>query len=229
MRSAKNVGRSIGLLFLVQVVLATPVYIVLLRPVTALGFLASAAGSAMQIKVAVLLSFGLGALTLSIAILGLPVFRRYSERMALAFLALSIINLATLAIESIALRNMLSLSQEYAKASAAHELLQTLGGLAHSTWYMAHHTNVMFAHAAVFVFNSILFHFALVPRALAAMGMAATLLSTTAVTRPLLGYRFVFLLIVPTALTQLALILWLVVKGFAERQGIVGVSAHEAI
>lgn len=81
---------------------------------------------------------------------------------------------------------------------------------------MAHHTNVTVAHATVFVFNWILFRFALVPRGLAALGMAATLLSTTAVALPLLGFRFVFLLIMPTALTQLVLMLWLLIRGFEE-------------
>lgn len=214
--SAKGAGRVIGALFLIQMVLATPVYIVMLRPVTALGFLAIAAGSAFQVRLAVLLSLGLGALTLAIAIVAMPVFRRYSERRAVTFLALSIVNLSTLAIESIALRNMLALSLEYARAGA-DERLQMLGGLAHSTWYMAHHTNVTVAHAAAFVFNWILFRFALVPRTLAALGMAATLLSTTAVALPLLGFRFVFLLIVPTAVTQLALVFWLLAQGFEER------------
>lgn len=216
LNSARSVGRVIGALFLIQVVLATPVYIVMLRPVTAPGFLATAAGSAFQVRLAVLLSLGLGALTLAIAIVGLPVFRRYSERMAVTFLALSIVNLTTLAIESIALRNMLALSLEYTRAGAG-QMLQTLGGLAHSTWYLAHHTNVTVAHAGVFVFNWILFRFALVPRTLAGLGMAATLLSTTAVALPLLGFRFVLLLIVPTALTQLTLIFWLLARGFEAR------------
>jgi hypothetical protein len=214
--SAKGAGRVIGALFLIQMVLATPVYIVMLRPVTAVGFLATAAGNAFQVRLAVLLSLGLGALTLAIAIVGLPVFRRYSERMAVTFLALSIINLSTLAIESIALRNLLALSLEYARAGGA-ERLEMLGGLAHSTWYMAHHTNVTVAHAAVFVFNWILFRYALVPRTHAALGMGATLLSTMAVGLPLLGFQFVLLLIVPTGLTQLALVFWLLARGFQER------------
>ena len=216
LNSARGTGRVIGALFLVQVILATPVYIVMLRPVTALGFLATAAESAFQVRLAVLLSLGLGALTLAIAIVGLPVLRRYSERMAITFLALTIVNLTTLAIESIALRNMLALSREYARRGPG-ELLQTLGGLAHSTWYMAHHTNVTVAHAAVFVFNWILFRFALVPRTLAALGMAATLLSTTGLALPLLGFRFTLLLIIPTALTQLALVFWLLARGFESR------------
>jgi hypothetical protein len=62
-----------------------------------------------------------------------------------------------------------------------------------------------------------LFRFALVPRTLAALGMAATLLSTAAVALPLLGFRFLLPLIVPTALTQLALVFWLLARGFHER------------
>jgi hypothetical protein len=146
-RSAKSVGRIIGLMFLVQMLLAPLVYLRLMRPVTAPGFLTSAAGSALQIRVAVLLTFGLGALTLAIAITATPVFRRYSERVALAFLALSIVGLATLAME-----------------------------------------------------------------------MAATLLSITVVTMPLLGYRFVFLMLIPVALSQLGLMPWLIVRGLQERR-----------
>ena len=216
MISARRTGRVVGALFLIQAVLATPVYIVLLRPVTSLGFLVTASGSAFQVRLALLLSLGLGGLTLAIAIVSLPIVRRYSEKMGLTFLALSIINVSTLALESIVLRSMLSLSLEYGRTGAGE--LQTLGTLAHATWVMAHHTNVTVAHAAVFVFNLILFRFALVPRVLAALGMAATLLSTTAVALPLLGFPFVFLLIMPTALTQLVLMLWLLIRGFEEPQ-----------
>lgn len=218
MRSAKSVGRIIGLMLLVQLLLAPLAYLGLMRPVTELGFLANAAGSALQIRVAVLLSLVGGALTLTIAIAAMPVFRRYSERMPLLFLALSVIGLSTLAMEMLAIRSMLSLSQEYAKASAANELFLTLGGMARSTWYWAHFTNLMVAHGTVFVLYGMLYRFALVPRALAAFGMAATLLSTTATTMPLLGYRFVFLMVMPAGLSQLALILWLIVRGFEERQ-----------
>ena len=54
------------------------------------------------------------------------------------------------------------------------------------------------------------------PRALAAFGLAATLISITAVVMPLLGYRFVFLMLIPVSLSQLALIAWLLARGFAE-------------
>ena len=70
MRTAKSVGRIIGVLFLVQVLLAPPVYTQwgMMGSVTAPDFLANAAGNAMQIRVAVLLTFVLSALTLAAAL-----------------------------------------------------------------------------------------------------------------------------------------------------------------
>jgi hypothetical protein len=219
MRTAKSVGRIIGVLFLVQALLAPPVYTQwgMMGSVTAPDFLANAAGNAMQIRVAVLLTFVLSALTLAAALMALPVFRRHSERMAFLFLALSVVGLATQVIESVATRDMLSMSLMYTKADAPKEFLETLGAVARSTWSSAHFVNLMLGHLKAFVFYVIMYRFALVPRVLGGIGMAATLLSTTAATMPLLGYRFSYLMIAPAAVTQLALTLWLIVKGFEER------------
>jgi hypothetical protein len=220
MRSAKTVGRIVGLLLLLQVLLALPVYtnFGMMRSVMAPDFLANAAANAMQIRLAVLLTFVLGALTLAVALVAMPVFRGHSERMALLFLALSVVGLASHAIESVAIRDMVSMSLMYTKASAPKELLETLGEMARSTWSSAHFINLMQGHIKAFVFFVIVYRFGLVPRALAAVGLAATCLSTTAATMPLLGYRFLYLMIAPAALTQLALTLWLIVRGFEERQ-----------
>ena len=219
MRTAKSVGRIIGVLFLVQVLLAPPVYTQwgMMGSVTAPDFLVNAAGKAMQIRVGVLLTFVLSALTLAAALVALPVFRRHSERMAFLFLAFSIIGLATQVTESVATRDLLSLSLAYTKADAPKDFLETLGTLARSTWSSAHFANLMLGHLKAFVFFVIMYRFALVPRVLGGIGMAATVLSTTAATMPLLGYRFSYLMIAPAAVTQLALTLWLIVKGFEER------------
>lgn len=216
MPSAKTVGRVMGLLFLVQGLLAPLVNFRWMTPATAPGFLANAAGSALQIRAALLLSLLLGGLTLSAAIMALPVFRQYSERMALLYVSLTVVGLSTLAMEGLAMRGMLSVSLEYAKAGAPNDLYQAWATLARTAWREAHFTNLMVAHATVFLLDCILFRFALVPRTLAALAMAAALLSAAAVLMPLLGYRFMFLTLIPTALTQLALILWLIVRGLED-------------
>lgn len=222
--SARRVGRRIGILLLVQAILAIPVFteVGMLRSIIVAGFLENAAGSAVQIRVALLLLFVLGALTLVVAIEGLPLFRRYAERMALAFLALSILGMALEGTETHAIRTMLSTSLQYAKPDAPKEILQVVASTARSTWSSAHFTNLMLGHLKLFVLYVILFRSALVPRALAGFGIAASILSMTAAIRALLGYRFLYALIAPAGLCLIFLSIWLVIRGFAEREPVEG-------
>jgi hypothetical protein len=138
--------------------------------------------------------------------------------MALLYLALSVLGLSTSALDNVAVLNMLSLSQEFAKAGAANELLQALGAMASSARYAAHYINVLVGGITSFVLVTILFRFTLVPRALAAFGLATFPVQMTAVAMPLLGYRYQAVMLMPAALSLLALVLWLIAKGFEERQ-----------
>lgn len=219
MRTSKSLGRIVGLLFLAQVFLAVPVYteVGMMRSVIGPNFLANAAGSAAQIRVAVLLTFVLGALTLAAALTAWPILRHHSERMALLFLSLCVVGLATQAIEAAATRDMVTMSLLYAKPDAPKELFEQLGPLSRSTWSSTHFVNLALGHVKAFTFYLIVFRFGLVPRALGGIGMAATALSTTAATMPLVGYPFSYALVAPAGLMQLVLSLWLIAKGFAER------------
>src|SRR6267378_8672229 len=100
MRSAKSTGRLIGMLLFVQLSgLIVP--FVLLHPLTTgpRDFLANAAGASLQIKVAVFLLFANCALTIGITVAAWPVFRQYSELMALWLLAVSVIMFSLQAID----------------------------------------------------------------------------------------------------------------------------------
>ena len=214
--SAVRVGRTAGILFLVQAVLAPPVYTAagLMRTVIARDFLENAAGSAMQIRCALLLVFVLGGITLAVALIVFPVFRRQSERMALLYLALAVVGVATQVIETVTVRIMLALSVSYTSGSAPREILSVLGPAARSAWSSAHFTNLLLGHITVMVFFVIVYRFAFVPRVIGVAGIAATLLSSTAATMPLLGSRFSYASIAPAALAQLALTGWLLWRGF---------------
>lgn len=65
---------------------------------------------------------------------------------------------------------------------------------------------------------SLLYRFALVPRALAAFGLITVVLHFTGITLPLfLGYRSLTLMGATMALSHIALALWMMAKGFEER------------
>jgi hypothetical protein len=219
MKSAKSTGRLIGMLLFVQLAgLIVP--FVLLNPLTRgpRYFLANAAGASFQIKVAVFLLFANCALTISIAIAAWPVFRQYSEAMALWLVAASVIMFSLQAVDNAHILSMLSLSQQYVQAGGPDELFQTLAAVVGSTRRWVHFTELLVIDAWIFVLYISLWRSALVPRALAAFGLITVMLHFTAIPlRGFLGYSLVTPLGVPMALSHLALALWLMAKGFKER------------
>ncbi|MBA3562917.1 MAG: DUF4386 domain-containing protein [Gammaproteobacteria bacterium] len=221
MGTAKGAGRTIGVLLLVQIAAAVLVNLVLIGPVITVppGFLVNAAASSLQVSLAVLVGLAAGALSVGIAIAAMPVFRQYSHAMALWLLVLAAVSFALTAVENTTVLSMLSLSQTYATANAAAgELFQTLRVVVASARNWAHYINLIFSGAMFSVFYAVLYRFALIPRALAAFGLAAVMLQLTAVTMPLFGRPVVFLMLLPLGLSHLALALWLIVRGFGQGQ-----------
>ncbi len=225
MRSAKSVGRLIGALLFVQLTgLIVP--FVLLHPLTTgpRDYLANAAGASFQIKLAVFLLFANCALTIGITIAAWPVFRQHSEAMALWLLAASVIMFALQAVDNAHILSMLSLSQQYAQAGGPDGLFQTLAAVVGSTRRWMHFTELLVIDCWIFLLYSILYRFALVPRALAAFGLLTVILHFIGIPLPgFLGYSVVTLMGVPMGLSHLTLALWLTVKGFG-----MGSLAHRA-
>jgi hypothetical protein len=219
MRSAKSVGRIIGILLFVQLAgLIVP--FVLLHPLTrgSRDFLANAAGASFQIKVAVFLLFANCALTIGIAITAWPVFRQYSEQMALLLVAVGVIMFSLQAVDNAHILSILSLSQQYGLAGGPDELFQTLAAAVGATRRWAHYSELLVIDAWIFLFYSLLYRFTLVPRVLAAFGLITVTLHFTGITLPLfLGYRSVTLMGATMALSHSALALWMMAKGFRER------------
>lgn len=229
MRSAKSMGRIIGILLFVQLVgLSLP--FILLMPATTSAFLENAAGASLQIKVAVFLLFANGALTIGITVAAFQVFRESGYKMALGFLALSVIWFSMQAVDNAHILSMLSLSQQYARGGPSNaELFGALGALARSTRRWVHYTELLVIDTWFFVFYGLLFRLSLVPRTLAGFGLMMVVVHTTAITLPIfLGYSSVPALGFSLALSHLALGTWLVVKGFGERRLGPRAKAHEA-
>lgn len=219
MGSAKSVGRTIGIMLLLQFLAGSLANFVLVHPVfSPPGFLVNAANSALQLGVSALLLLATGALSVGIAITALPLFRQYSHAMSFWFLALAVVGLSLAAVESSTLLSLLTLSQAYARADAADEtLFQTLRVVVASSRNWAHYIHLFLGGTMYLVLYGLLYRFVLIPRALAAFGLVAVLLQLITVGMPLFGYRVVMSLLIPTALSYLALALWLAARGFDER------------
>jgi hypothetical protein len=218
MTTATNAGRVAGALILAQGIGGYIVNFGLIAPATAPpGFLVSAAPHALRVGMTALLGIVTGALATAIAITVWPVFRRHSERMALAFLALAVAALALAAVENGRLMSMLSLSQAYAASGAADPAaFEGLRGVVAAARNWAHFTHLIVGGSTFFVLYATSFRFALIPRAIAAFGMAAAALQMATVSMPLLGGHVIFPLLAPAGIANLALAMWLLAKGFAD-------------
>ena len=129
-----------------------------------------------------------GAFAAAIAITVLPVFKKYSERMALWFLALAIAALSLAVVENGTVMSMLSLSKAYAASNSADPAaFEGLRGVVAASRNWAHFTHLVVGGSTFFVLYATQFRFALIPRALAAFGMAAVALQIATVCLPFFG------------------------------------------
>lgn len=219
MTTAKKASRIAGVLILVQMIGGYLTNFGLIAPVFAPpGFLVNASPHALRVGVSALLGMVMGAFATALAITVWPVFKKHSERMALAFLALAIAALALAVVENGRLMSLLSLSQAYAASGGADPAaFEGLRGVVAASRNWAHFTHLIVGGSTFFVLYATSFRFALLPRALAVFGMAAVAVQIATVSLPLLGGHVIFPLLAPAGIAHLALTLWLLTKGFADK------------
>jgi len=205
---------------------------VLLQPLTKLpaAFLDTAAAMSSQVRLNVFLLFVGGAISVGISIAAWPVVRERSYRLGLWLLALAVVNFTLQIVENSHWLSMLSVSQAYAEAGAADAgLFLSLGIVVRSAWKWAHYSHILVVVGWIFTLYCLLFRCALVPRALAAIGMVTSVLQVTGITLPVFaGYRMPFpeLFGMPLGLANLMLAVWLMTKGFKESHGTPRAEAH---
>jgi hypothetical protein len=232
MTSSKRVGRILGVLLLLHLAAGLVVPYVLLMPLSTGpgGFLETAAKMADQVRLNVLLLFVGGALPIGIAATAWPVLRQRNPALGLWLLALAGVNLALQAVENAHWLSMLSLSQKYAEATAGDAgIFQSLAIVVRSAWRWAHYAHILVVVGWLFVLYCLLYRSGRVSRALAAFGVATTLLHTAGITLPVfVGYRMPSpeLFGMPLGLATLLMAGWLMAKGFGEPKAESVAEAH---
>jgi hypothetical protein len=146
---------------------------------------------------AALVLFMAGLVWVGVAVVVHPLLRQYSEVAALAFLALAIVCLSGLIAEGAAL---------YAKLPALRR--------------PAHFLNLMLGGVAYLVFYGTLLRFALIPRLIAGFAVITAAIVIVGALIPWLGSPTIMAFFIPIGLSQLAVIVWLAIKGFEARPGV---------
>jgi hypothetical protein len=218
MTNTRNAGRIAGALLMAQGIGGFMVNFALLQPaIDPPGFLVNAAPHALRVGAAALLGILTGALALAIAVTVLPVLRKYSERMAVSFIALGSVALALAAVESGTMMSLLSLSKAYVESGADAASFEGLRRIVAASRNWAHYTHLAIGGFTLSIFYLALLRFALIPRALAAFGLLAVALQIVTISRPFFGAAVVFFLLAPLGLANLSVALWLLVKDFPDR------------
>lgn len=215
MRSPRRTAGLVGVLLLVQLAgLIAP--FVLLHPLVPADFVEQAAASSSQVRTAVLLLFWNCALTIGLSIAVWPLFRQHGEGLALLLVAVSAVMFSLQAVDNAHLLSMLALSRQYVEEGGG-DLLRAMAMTVRSTRRWVHYSELFSIEAWIFVFYSLLYRAALVPRALSVLGLMTVILHFTGIVLPFfLGYSSVMALGVPMGLSHLGLVLWLTIKGFRE-------------
>ncbi|SRR6266496_888881 len=220
LRSAFTIGRTVGILLLLQLTAALTLPFILSKPITfgSPAFLTAVAEHSFQIRSAVLLSFLGSALTVYLGITAFQIFRLYSKSVALLFLVACAVSCTLDVVQAGTIMSMLSITNEFVTSGAKDShLYQVVGAAVASTRRSAHYIQLLAIGAWLFVFYISLFRFKLVPRVLAFFGIVGVALQFVGVTLMMfLGYRSIGEMAMPLLPIQITVAVWLIIKGFKQ-------------
>jgi hypothetical protein len=142
--------------------------------------------------------------------------KKYSEALALGYVALRIIEAVVIIAAVVSALSLIALSQEYVKAGAPDaSYFQTLGTsfLAIRAHWVSTMLGIFFSLGAL-LFYYLLYQSKLVPRFISVWGLIGVALILTWNLLDLFGISAGMILALPIILNEIFLAIWLIVKGF---------------
>lgn len=214
MNSTKKTTRIIGILLLITFISGILVYQVLRGPfLFGDDYLTKAASNVDKVIYSTLLSFLGGILTIIISVMLLPIFKKFSVKLAFLYVAFCILNFIAIAIESYSAMSLLDFSIEFSKAENK-TMLKSLSGVYYNNHKSAHFMYLLTSCFPVFVLYYSLFIGKLVPKAISIFGIVAVPLMFASVLLSIFNINGWSDLMLPLGLIQLFFPFWIIFKGF---------------
>jgi len=216
MNSNIKVGRIVGALFLTLMIAYSIGAFVLIDPVlSGTDYLSGISTHRTRIMLGVVLELVNGFAYIGIAVLVFPLLKTYSETLALAYLAFRIVEFVMQIISDLSPLLLTSLSEFSAiSASTDPSSLHYLGSQILALRHWANEMVFLNYALGAIIFYYWLFETNLVPRFLATWGLVAAPLILANVLLEIFGYKEVVLFGLIMGLNEIALGIWLLVKGF---------------
>ena len=214
MNKTKRTATIVGILFILATVLSLASSS-LTDPLTgATNYLAIIAAKQNQIIVGALLLLGAALSIVLIPAAIFPVLKPKNESIAVGYLGIRIVEAVTLVVDTIVLLLLVTLSQQYVAAQAsAASYFQTLGAMLLGTHNWIFPLNPIVFGIGGLMLYYLLFRSKVIPRWLSGWGFIGAVLILMA---GLLGMfsSFLVVLAVPIAVQEMAMAVWLIIKGF---------------
>lgn len=213
MNSIQKTGRITGTLLLFVFISGIIIFQVLQGPVLfSDNFLISTSENSNQIIGSVVLGIFSGITSIIIAILLLPIFKKYSMSLAYLYFAFCILNFIAIMIDNVSVVSMLELSKEYLE-NGSNSSLTILDTLVYEKHFWTHYFYLLISCFPVFVLYYTLYLSKLVPRIISIFGIIAAVLMFIEELFSIFGHSISMNMLLPMGLIQLILPLWLIFKG----------------
>ena len=214
MNSNKKIGKITGLLLLLVFITGIIIFQFLQGPVLfSDDFLTTTSANSNQIIGSVVLGIFSGILSIVIAVILLPIFKKHSSSLAYLYLAFCIINFFTIMIDNVSVISMLEMSKAYVN-NENNRLLEILGSQAYEKHWWTHYFYLLISCFPVFILYLTFYLSKLVPRLISIFGLIAVLLMFMEELSSIFGHSISMNMLLPIGLVQLFLPLWLIFKGF---------------
>jgi hypothetical protein len=218
MNSARKIAVATGVIFIVATIAAL-VAAALVPVLTGPDYLTGLSTHANQVAAAALFYLIAAFTSAGIAITMYPVMKGANAALALGSVVFRAMEAVMYMVAVVSLLSLLTLSQQSANAGAADQAaLQALGGSLRSARDLATLAAVFAFSLGAFMYYYLFFQSRLIPRWLSGWGIVAIILMMAACVsalfsgNPVTGYT---LLVLPIALQEMVLAVWLIVKGFS--------------
>jgi hypothetical protein len=217
MTTEKQTGRLIGALLLAAMLLGIWNNFVLTEPIfSGAGYLHNGAKMPLLFGASALLGLATSGISVAVAVMALPILRKSSPALAMAFVVMAGASLAVLASEQASFLSMQSLSQQFAEhADVDPVVLQILRGTVSANRDWIHFLDKILGGASILVLYLALYRSHRIPRFIPAAGVVAAVLQMTGISLELFSLDLPKVMLAPLALTQLVLCLTLLARGLA--------------
>lgn len=215
MNSNQKTAKIVGILFLLIFVIGVTIFQFLQSSLFADDFLTAISTNANKIIGSTLLGILNGVISIVISLLLLPIFKKYSIRLAFAYLAFCIVYFIAMFADNISVLSLLDVSQAYVKSgSVTTDSFEFMGNLLYERHSWTHYLSLLISCFPAFVLFYTLYISKLIPKVISIFGMFAVLLMSVEIICSLYGNGISMNMMIPIALAQLILPIWLLIKGF---------------